>query len=214
MNGIVFQVASLGGAEFRMDEWGVDCVYSATQKVLNAPPGLAPISFSEKAMQKIKNRKTRVPSFYFDALELGNYWGCDGQPIRYHHTAPISSVYALRSALAVVAKEGVDEGVRRHAENAKFLYEKLKEAGLECFVEQEKWRLPCLTTVKVPPGVDWKGVMEEMMRQGTEAGIAGGLGPTVGKLWRIGTFGGNSDKTKIEKVIKLLADTIKRKSNI
>ncbi|XGW07721.1 hypothetical protein V3C99_010684 [Haemonchus contortus] len=209
---LVDTVASIGGAEFRMDEWGVDCVYAATQKVLNAPPGLAPISFSDKAMHKIKNRKERVPSFYFDALELGNYWGCDGQPIRYHHTAPISSVYALRSALAVIAEEGVDESVRRHEQNVKFLYQKLKEHGLECFVEQEKWRLPCLTTVKVPDGVDWKGVMEEMMKQGTE--IAGGLGPTVGKLWRIGTFGGNSDKAKIEKVIKLLADTIKKKSSI
>ncbi|WKX98020.1 hypothetical protein Q1695_013594 [Nippostrongylus brasiliensis] len=209
---LVDTVASLGGAEFKMDEWDVDCVYSATQKVLNAPPGLAPISFSEKAMQKIRNRKVRVPSFYFDALELGNYWGCDDQPVRYHHTAPISSVYALRSALAVIAKEGIDESVRRHAENAKFLYEKLKGVGLECFVEQERWRLPCLTTVKVPDGVDWKGVMEEMMKQGTE--IAGGLGPTVGKLWRIGTFGGNSEKAKIEKVVQLLAKTIKEKSSI
>lgn len=208
---LVDTVASIGGAEFRMDDWGVDCVYSATQKVLNAPPGLAPISFSEKAMQKIRNRKVRVPSFYFDVLELGNYWGCDDQPIRYHHTAPISSVYALRSALAVVANEGVDEGVQRHVQNARFLYEKLKEVGLECFVEHEKWRLPCLTTVKVPQGVDWKGVIEEMMKQGTE--IAGGLGQTVGKLWRIGTFGANSDRQKIAAVVKLLAETIKKKKS-
>ncbi|EPB66913.1 hypothetical protein ANCCEY_13993 [Ancylostoma ceylanicum] len=76
------EVASLGGAEFRMDDWGVDCVYSATQKVLNAPPGLAPISFSERAMQKIRDRRERVPSFYFDVLELGNYWGCDDQAKR------------------------------------------------------------------------------------------------------------------------------------
>ncbi|KAK5972718.1 hypothetical protein GCK32_013661, partial [Trichostrongylus colubriformis] len=86
----------------------------------------------------------------------------------YHHTAPISSVYALRSALAVIAKEGVDESVHRHKENAKFLYATLKEHGLECFVEKEKWRLPCLTTVKIPEGVDWKGVIEEMRNQGTE----------------------------------------------
>ncbi|KAE9416492.1 hypothetical protein Angca_009166 [Angiostrongylus cantonensis] len=208
---LVDTVASLGGAEFRMDEWGVDCVYSATQKVLNAPPGLAPISFSEKAMHKIRNRKTRVPTFYFDALELGNYWGCDDQPTRYHHTAPISCVYALRSALAVIANEGIDEGVNRHEENAKFLYGKLEEAGLQCFVEEEKWRLPCLTTVRVPDGVDWKGVIEEMMKEGIE--IAGGLGPTVGKLWRIGTFGGNSNKEKIKNVIASLEKAIKSKSN-
>ncbi|KJH50654.1 aminotransferase, class V [Dictyocaulus viviparus] len=209
---LVDTVASLGGAEFRMDEWGVDCVYSATQKVLNAPPGLAPISFSDKAIHKIKNRKVRVPTFYFDVMELGNYWGCDDQPIRYHHTAPISCVYALRSALAVIANEGIDESVCRHEDNAKFLYQKLQEVGLQCFVEHEKWRLPCLTTVKVPDGVDWKGVIEEMMKRGTE--IAGGLGPTVGKLWRIGTFGCNSDKQKIEKVVTLLAETIAKKSNL
>uniref|UniRef100_A0A0K0CTQ2 Aminotran_5 domain-containing protein n=1 Tax=Angiostrongylus cantonensis TaxID=6313 RepID=A0A0K0CTQ2_ANGCA len=129
----------------------------------------------------------------------------------YHHTAPISCVYALRSALAVIANEGIDEGVNRHEENAKFLYGKLEEAGLQCFVEEEKWRLPCLTTVRVPDGVDWKGVIEEMMKEGIE--IAGGLGPTVGKLWRIGTFGGNSNKEKIKNVIASLEKAIKSKSN-
>uniref|UniRef100_A0A8R1HQN8 Alanine--glyoxylate aminotransferase n=1 Tax=Caenorhabditis japonica TaxID=281687 RepID=A0A8R1HQN8_CAEJA len=203
---LVDTVASLGGTPFAADDLKVDCVYSATQKVLNAPPGLAPISFSDRAIQKIRNRKQRVASFYFDALELGNYWGCDGELKRYHHTAPISTVYALRAALSAIAKEGIDESIQRHKDNAQVLYAALKKHGLEPFVENEKLRLPCLTTVKVPEGVDWKEVAGKMLQNGVE--IAGGLGATVGKIWRVGTFGLNSDKSKIEKVVELLSTSI------
>ncbi|CAI2341541.1 unnamed protein product [Caenorhabditis sp. 36 PRJEB53466] len=203
---LVDTVASLGGTPFAADDLKVDCVYSATQKVLNAPPGLAPISFSDRAIVKIRNRKQRVASFYFDALELGNYWGCDGELKRYHHTAPISTVYALRAALTAIAKEGIDESIQRHKDNAQVLYAALKKHGLEPFVENEKLRLPCLTTIKVPEGVDWKEVAGKMLTHGVE--IAGGLGATVGKIWRVGTFGINSDKTKIEKVVELLAASI------
>ncbi|CAD6199184.1 unnamed protein product [Caenorhabditis auriculariae] len=209
---LVDTVASLGGARFDADALGVDCVYSATQKVLNAPPGLAPISFSDRAIEKIRNRKTRVASFYFDALELGNYWGCDAEIKRYHHTAPISTVYALRTALAIVAKEGIDASIDRHYQNAQLIYKLLEANSLEPFVEKEEWRLPCLTTVKVPAGVDWKEVADDLMAEGVE--IAGGLGPTVGKIWRIGTFGLNSDKTKIEQVISLLARAVKKRCNL
>lgn len=204
---LVDTVASLGGTPFAADDLKVDCVYSATQKVLNAPPGLAPISFSDRAIEKIRNRKQRVASFYFDALELGNYWGCDGELKRYHHTAPISTVYALRAALSAIAKEGIDESIQRHKDNAQVLYSALKKNGLEPFVEDEKLRLPCLTTVKVPEGVDWKDVAGKMLTNGTE--IAGGLGATVGKIWRIGTFGINSNKAKIENVVELLSNSIK-----
>lgn len=203
---LVDTVASLGGTPFAADDLKVDCVYSATQKVLNAPPGLAPISFSDRAIEKIRNRKQRVASFYFDALELGNYWGCDGELKRYHHTAPISTVYALRAALSAIAKEGIDESIQRHKDNAQVLYAALKKNGLEPFVEDEKLRLPCLTTVKVPEGIDWKDVAGKMLTNGVE--IAGGLGATVGKIWRIGTFGINSNKTKIENVVELLSKSI------
>ncbi|PIC45581.1 hypothetical protein B9Z55_005553 [Caenorhabditis nigoni] len=203
---LVDTVASLGGTPFDADALKVDCVYSATQKVLNAPPGLAPISFSDRAIEKIRNRKQRVASFYFDALELGNYWGCDGELKRYHHTAPISTVYALRAALSAIAKEGIDESIQRHKDNSQVLYAALKNHGLEPFVEDEKLRLPCLTTVKVPEGIDWKDVAGKMLTNGVE--IAGGLGATVGKIWRIGTFGINSNKTKIENVVELLSKSI------
>ncbi|CAI4231702.1 unnamed protein product [Auanema sp. JU1783] len=205
---LVDTVASLGGAPFSMDELGVDCVYSATQKVLNAPPGLAPISFSDKAIQMVKNRKEPVSSFYFDCLELGNYWGCDGEMKRYHHTAPISSVYALREALAIVAKQGINSLVKRHQTNSQFLYQKLQEKGLECFVEKENIRLPCLTTVKVPESVDWKLVISNLMAEGIE--ISGGLGPTFGKIFRIGTFGQNSEQQKIENVVNQMAIAIEK----
>jgi len=207
---IVDTVASLGGAVFAADQLHVDCVYTATQKVLNAPPGVAPISFSERAVDKIKSRKTRVHSFYFDALLLGNYWGCtEGEPRRYHHTAPISTVYALRAALALLAKEGIEKCVHRHAENAKRLYDGLHSIGLELFVENPDYRLPCLTTVKVPAGVDWKAVVDKLMSQRIE--ISGGLGPTIGKIWRIGTFGVNSSPESIDRVVKALHEALKTK---
>lgn len=193
---LVDVVASLGGAPFHADDLKVDCVYSASQKVLNCPPGLAPISFSEKALKKMLNKKKRVPSFYLDALELGNYWGCFDETRRYHHTAPISLVYALREGLSVVAQERIENLVGRHQKNAKLFYAALKELGLNLFVQNENHRLPTLTTIRIPDGVDWKAVQSKLMAQGYE--IAGGLGPTAGKIWRIGTFGINSNPEDIE----------------
>ncbi|CAD5212051.1 unnamed protein product [Bursaphelenchus okinawaensis] len=204
---VVDTVASLAGAPFKADELEVDCVYSATQKALNAPPGLAPISFSDLAVQKLRNRKTPVASFYFDALELGNYWGCFGEARRYHHTGMVSLVYALREALAAVAVERIDQSVERHQANAKILYQLLNDNGFECFVQKEENRLPCLTTVKVPEGVDWKSVQDNLMSQKWE--IAGGLGATVGKIWRIGTFGLNSDPQRFHQLPTLLKQAAK-----
>uniref|UniRef100_A0A7E4WAM1 Alanine--glyoxylate aminotransferase n=1 Tax=Panagrellus redivivus TaxID=6233 RepID=A0A7E4WAM1_PANRE len=201
---LVDTVASIGGAPFEQDKLGVDVVYTATQKVLNAPPGLAPISFSAKAEEKIRSRKTPVVSFYFDALELGNYWGCFDEPRRYHHTGMVSMVYSLRAALAAIAKEGVEKEIARHQENAIFFYKELQNAGFEPFVANKSIRLPCLTTVKVPEGVDWKIVADKLMAQKIE--IAGGLGPTLGKIWRIGTFGVNSNQDKIKKVVAALKE--------
>lgn len=200
---LVDTVASLGAAPFNADALKVDCVYSASQKVFNCPPGLAPISFNDRALAKIRFRKTRVPSFYFDAMEIGNYWGCfTNEPRRYHHTAPISLVYALRESLAMVAREGIENMVNRHLANAIQLQEALESIDLELFVNNANHRLPCLTTVKVPRGMDWKAVQTELMDQGIE--IAGGLGPTTGKIWRIGTFGVNSDPAIIGQLISSL----------
>jgi len=203
---LVDTVASIGGAPFYADKLKADCVYSATQKVLNAPPGLAPISFSDRALAKIRYRKTPVISWYFDALELGNYWGCFDEPRRYHHTAPIPLVYALRESLSAVVHEGLENVVMRHKNNAKYFYEALNSIGLEPFIENEAHRLPCLTTVKVPEGVDWKAVQGKLMARGYE--IAGGLGPTAGLIWRIGTFGMNSTKEEIDGLIHVLKSVL------
>jgi len=200
---LVDTVASIGGAPFHSDELNVDCVYAATQKVLNVPPGLAPISFSDRALAKIRYRKTPVASWYFDALELGNYWGCfSGEPRRYHHTAPISLVYALREGLSAVAKEGIENIVGRHQQNAQYFYACLAEIGLEPFIMNEELRLPCLTTVKVPEGIDWKVIQGKLLARGYE--IAGGLGATAGKIWRIGTFGVNSNDSEIDGLMHAL----------
>uniref|UniRef100_A0A1I7ZF18 Alanine--glyoxylate aminotransferase n=1 Tax=Steinernema glaseri TaxID=37863 RepID=A0A1I7ZF18_9BILA len=203
---IVDTVASLGAAPFRCDDLLVDCVYSATQKCLNAPPGLAPMSFNDRAIEKIRSRKNRVPSFYFDALEIGNYWGCFEDAPRYHHTAPISTVYSLRAALSNVVQEGIENSVERHIENSKYLYQLLESNGFELFVQNAEHRLPCLTTVKVPEGVQWKQVNDALMQKGLE--ISGGLGPTAGKIWRIGTFGDNSRREKIDEVSRMFVEEV------
>jgi len=156
---------------------------------------------------KIRSRKSRVASFYFDALEVGNYWGCfEGEQRRYHHTAPISLVYALRQSLTAVAREGLDKMVKRHQTNAQLLYSTVEGLGLKMFVEDKAIRLPCLHTVRVPEGVEWKEVQSKLMAGGIE--IAGGLGPTLGKIWRIGTFGVNSNPEIIAKLGKALSTAL------
>uniref|UniRef100_A0A914EEY8 Alanine--glyoxylate aminotransferase n=1 Tax=Acrobeloides nanus TaxID=290746 RepID=A0A914EEY8_9BILA len=208
---LVDAVASIGCVPLQMDALDIDCVYAATQKVLGAPPGLAMISFSERAVQKMRTRKTRVPSFYLDAFELANYWGCSNEPRRYHHTAPISLVYALREALSEIANEGLEQCLLRHRQCADFLYSKLEEIGLKPYVKEKSVRLPGLTTIELPPNVEFKLIIDKLMSQGIE--ISGGLGPTVGKVWRIGTFGVNADKEKILKTVHALDEALKTVHN-
>ncbi|KHN82122.1 Serine--pyruvate aminotransferase [Toxocara canis] len=203
---LVDTVASLGGAPFYADKSEVDCVYSATQKVLNAPPGMSPISFSARAVESMRARHQRIASFYFDAFEIGNYWGCFDEPRRYHHTAPISTVYALHAALSALVKEGLQASVDRHRANANLFYKLLEEANLRNFIAKTEWRLPCLTTICVPDGVKWNVVQADMLMKGIE--IAGGLGPTVGKVWRVGTFGANCTRENIERVVSELRKSI------
>jgi alanine-glyoxylate transaminase/serine-glyoxylate transaminase/serine-pyruvate transaminase len=204
---LVDTVASLGGTPLFVDEWGLDCVYSGSQKVLGCPPGLAPITFSEAAMRKISNRKTKPLSFYFDMSLVGNYWGCFDEPRRYHHTGPISLVYGLRAAVSVVANEGLENTVARHQRSALKLHQGLQDLGLNLFVKNPKMRLPTLTTVEVPDNVDWKFVMDHLMNK-HRIEIAGGLGPTVGKIWRIGLMGYNSTEENVDRVLAGLGEAL------
>ncbi|XP_077998079.1 alanine--glyoxylate aminotransferase-like isoform X2 [Glandiceps talaboti] len=204
---IVDTVASLGGVPFYLDELDLDVVYSGSQKVLSAPPGSAPITFGPRARAKIANRKTRVASYYFDANCLANYWGCDDGPRAYHHTGPISSMYALREALAGLAEEGLEACWTRHQECAEYLYKGVEAMGLQMLVKNKEWRLPTVNTVVVPEGVDWKAVTVYVMKK-YAVEISGGLGPSAGKVWRIGLMGENASKEKVDLALKALKEGI------
>ncbi|KAM6258397.1 alanine--glyoxylate aminotransferase isoform 2-T3 [Porphyrio hochstetteri] len=205
---LVDAVASLGGAPIFMDQQEIDILYSGSQKVLNAPPGTAPISLSERAREKMLRRKMQPPSFYLDMGWLANYWGCDGEPRRYHHTAPINSFFSLREGLAMLAELGLESSWERHRANCTRLCQGLQDLGLELFVKEERVRLPTITTVSVPEGYDWREITAFLMdKHGIE--IAGGLGPSVGKVLRIGLMGCNSSSSNVDRVLRALRDALR-----
>ena len=198
---LIDTVTSLGGVPLFLDEWQVDVAYSGTQKCLNCPPGLAPLTLGERAMHKLKTRRTKVANWYLDMSLIANYWG---ESRTYHHTAPINMNYALREALRLVAEEGLAARWARHQATAELFWNELAGLGLECHVEKE-YRLPSLTTVRIPDGVDGKAVTGRLLNE-FNIEIAGGLGELAGKVWRVGLMGVNS---KPENVYRLL-DALKR----
>jgi alanine-glyoxylate transaminase/serine-glyoxylate transaminase/serine-pyruvate transaminase len=170
--------------EVAVDKWGVDAVYSGTQKCLSCPPGLSPISFSPEALKTLESRKAPVTSWYLDMGMVRNYWGGDR---KYHHTAPINMVYGLREALRMVAEEGLENRFARHRLNHRALVAGVEAMGLTMLVP-EKERLPMLNTVRIPEGADDPKVRRTLLRQfGIE--IGGGLGNLAGKVWRVGLMG-------------------------
>lgn len=197
---LVDTVASLGGAPFFTDYWNVDIVYSGSQKCLSSPPGASPLSLSPKAVEKVQSRKTKVANWYLDVTLLMKYWGSTRV---YHHTAPINLNYALREALRLVAEEGLSKGWQRHRETAELLWDSLDSVGLECFIEEPAIRLPSLTTVKVPDGVDAKDVAGRLLNE-FNIEIAGGFGPLAGKVWRVGLMGFNSRRENVTLLIEAL----------
>ena len=194
---IVDAVTSLGGHDMRVDEWGIDVCYSGTQKCLGAPPGLAPITLSENAMQVVKTRETPVQSFYFNLQDLESYWG---QSRSYHHTAPISMTYALREALRMMMEEGIETRISRHARVAAALRAGLEALGLELLADPD-YRLNPLTTVGIPDGIDDATVRSSLLRE-YDIEIGGGLGEFRGKAWRIGLMG---DSARDRNVLALLS---------
>ena len=184
---LVDAVTSLGGVELRLDDWDVDLAYSATQKCLNAPPGLAPLSANDRVREAIASRKSKVASWYFDLSLLSTYWGAERV---YHHTAPVSMVYGLREALHIAHEEGLEPRWARHRASAEMLWEGLEELGLHPFVPLE-FRAPTLTTITVPDGIDDAAVRRRLLHDyGIE--IAGGFGPLKGKIFRVGLMGAGS----------------------
>jgi alanine-glyoxylate transaminase / serine-glyoxylate transaminase / serine-pyruvate transaminase len=189
---LVDTVTSLGGHPVKVDDWGIDVCYSGTQKCLSCPPGLAPITFSPKAVERIKNRTRKVQSFYLDMDTLGKYWGSE---ITYHHTAPVSMNYALLEALRIVQEEGLDRRFERHRRNHLALVAGVEAMGLKMFVDPPH-RLWSLNTITIPEGIDDGKVRKSLLEEyGVE--IGGGLGPLKGKIWRVGLMGYNSDEKNV-----------------
>lgn len=196
-------VTSLGGVPLFIDEWRIDAAYSGSQKCLNCPPGIAPLTFGERALAKLKSRKSKVPNWYLDMTMIMNYWGSERT---YHHTAPINMNYGLREALRIVVEEGLEARWQRHREVSEFFWQGLKNIGLECHVAPEH-RLPSLTTVRIPDGVDGKAVQKHLLNE-FNIEIAGGLGELSGKVWRVGLMGYNSRRENVILLLEALQTAI------
>jgi len=193
-------VTSLGGIPVELDEWGVDVAYAGTQKCLGVPPGLAPLTMTDRARERIR---ARPQSWYLDLGMIGEYVG---SARKYHHTAPVSMVYALHAGLGVLLAEGLEASWSRHEECGRLLHEGLEKMGLELFAE-EGHRLPELTTVRVPEGVDDAGVRRRLLeRYGIE--IGGGVGPLAGRVWRVGCMGNTARVRNVSLLLRALEEVL------
>lgn len=193
---IVDTVTSLGGSPLKVDEWKIDAIYSGSQKCLSCPPGLSPVSFSDRVIELVKNRKTKVQSWFMDLNLVLGYWGATRT---YHHTAPTNALYALHESLFMLYEEGIEHSWARHQRNHKALKAGLETFGTKFLVE-EKYRLPQLNSVYVPTGVDEKEVRRRLLAE-YNLEIGAGLGDFAGKIWRFGLMGYSS---KIENVMLCL----------
>ena len=196
---IVDAVTSLAGTPVKVDEWGIDALYSGTQKCLSCVPGIAPVTFSERAMQRIANRSHKVQSWFLDMNLVMGYWG-KGARRAYHHTAPVNAIYALHEALLMVHEEGLDQAWQRHRRNHEALKAGIEAMGLS-FIVPEQDRLPQLNAISIPDGVDDAAVRGRLLNE-HHLEIGAGLGDLAGKVWRIGLMGYSS---RIENVTRCLA---------
>ena len=202
---IVDAVTSLGGVELKVDEWGIDAIYSGSQKCLSCVPGLSPVSFSAKAVARIKARTRPVQSWFLDQSLVMSYWG-GGAKRSYHHTAPVNALYALHESLRQLASEGLEQSWQRHRDMHQLLKHGLTELGLK-FVVAEPYRLPQLNSVYIPQGVDDAAVRKQLLEQ-YNLEIGAGLGDLAGKAWRIGLMGYGARRENIALCLKALADVL------
>ncbi|KJH70412.1 alanine--glyoxylate aminotransferase family protein [Aliterella atlantica] len=198
-------VTSLGGVPIFLDTWGVDLAYSCSQKGLGCPPGASPFTMSQRAVEKLQQRKTKVANWYLDMNLLGKYWGSDRI---YHHTAPINLYYALREALRLLAQEGIENSWQRHQKNVEYLWAGLEDIGLKLHVQQE-FRLPTLTTVCIPDGVDGKAIAKILLND-YNIEVGGGLGELAGKVWRVGLMGFNSRTESVDRLLEVLPQVLSK----
>ena len=201
---LVDAVTSFGGMELAVDKWGIDIIYSGTQKCLSCPPGIAPVSFSDRAVEHLLQRKTKVPNWYLDLSMIVNYW--EGQKRAYHHTAPINMIYALHQALYNLLDEGLEHAFKRHLENHKKLVDGLEGLGLNMFVDAS-CRLPMLNAVVVPQGVD-EAAVRSRLRLDHKIEIGAGLGPMAGKVWRIGLMGETCRSEHVDRFLGALKEVL------
>jgi len=200
---IVDMVTSLGAVPIFLDDWKIDLGYSCSQKGLSCPPGISPFTMSTRAIAKVDQRKTKVANWYLDTALLRKYWGGDRA---YHHTAPVNMTYGLREALRLLAEEGLEARWERHRQNAEKLWDGLEDLGLTCYVDRDL-RLPTLTAVKVPAGIDAKAVTRQLLADhNMEIGV--GLGELAGQVWRIGIMGANSYAEKVDRLLLALDQTL------
>ncbi len=204
---LVDMVTSLGGMDVALDRMGIDAAYSGTQKCLSCPPGLSPISFSAAALQALGARKNPVVSWYLDMGMVKSYWGGER---KYHHTAPINMIYALREALRIIAEEGLDARFERHRMNHRALVAGVEAMGLSMLVP-EKERLPMLNAVRVPEGADDLKV-RKMLLQAYGIEIGGGLGDLAGKIWRVGLMGHAARRKNVCLFLSALEAALKAQS--
>lgn len=191
---LVDSVTGLAGIELDVDGWGIDAIYSGTQKCLSCPPGISPVSFGERAVEVIKNRKTKVQSWFLDMNLVMGYW--DGEGGRtYHHTAPVNSMYGLHESLVILQEEGLENSWARHAHHHNAFAAGIEAMGMNFVVEKE-YRLPQLNSVTIPEGVEEAKVRAALLND-YNLEIGAGLGALAGKVWRIGLMGESSSKTNV-----------------
>lgn len=197
---LVDTVTSLGGTDVRADDWGIDAVYSAPQKCISGPPGLAPVSFSPRAVEMMDERKTKVQSWYLDLSMLRKYW--EGAKRVYHHTAPISMIYGLYEAVRMIFEEGLEPRFQRHRRYHDKLREGLEALGFE-FIVEPAYRLPMLNAVRIPDGLD-DGPVRARLLEEFNIEIGAGLGDFAGKVWRIGLMGNSCTQRHVDALLTAL----------
>lgn len=202
---IVDAVTSLGGVDVDVDGWGIDAIYSGTQKCLSCPPGISPVSFSQKAVEAVQNRKTPVPSWFLDKNLVMGYWGGSGKRA-YHHTAPVNSLYALHEALVMLEEEGLENAWARHQKHHLALRAGLEAMGIGFLVDEDS-RLPQLNSVFIPEGVDDAAVRTALLKN-YNLEIGAGLGALAGKVWRIGLMGTACTQKNVMLCLDALENTL------
>ncbi|MBA4502280.1 pyridoxal-phosphate-dependent aminotransferase family protein [Marinobacterium marinum] len=202
---VVDAVTSLGGIQLEVDQWGIDALYSGTQKCLSAPPGISPVTFSERALSKVGKRTNRIPSWFLDKTLVMGYWG-EGQQRAYHHTAPVNALYGLHEALVMLQEEGIENAWQRHALHHQALRDGLEAMGLKMSVAADI-RLPQLNSVSIPEGVREAEVRGHLLdAYGLEIGA--GLGALAGKVWRIGLMGTSCTRRHVMLCLDALENTL------